>query len=151
MKRIIIAAALFAVVFSGCAARQGQEYDARSYQQIKRYSIGTVVEARPVVISDSGSGTFIGALVGAVLGSTVGRGSGKTLATLGGGLAGAYVGQEAGKANASELTVALDNGGDIVVVVKGQEQFLPGDRVKIIQDGNRADRVERIPSQPYGY
>ena len=78
-----------------------------------------------------------------MLGSTVGKGSGTTLAMLGGGLAGGYAGSEIGKANATELTVALDNGGHIVAVVKGKHIEV-GDRVKIIKDGNKASEVSKI-------
>jgi len=146
MKKMIIAALSALLLFGGCALRHGAEYDGRTYRQIKQYMVGTVVDEAPVRISDNGSGSFIGALVGAVLGSTVGRGSGRTLATLGGGLAGAYVGGAAGQSNAQELTVRLDDGRDIVVVSKGENVFLPGDRIKIIRQGNTVERVERIPN-----
>jgi outer membrane lipoprotein SlyB len=133
------------LLLGGCATRGGAEYSGSTYRQIKQYVVGTVIGVRPVQISDNGTGLFIGALTGAVLGSTIGRGSGKTLATLGGGLGGAYVGSQVGKANAEELTVRLDNGQDIVVVSKGRNQFLPGDRIKIIKQGNTVERVERLP------
>jgi len=145
MKKALFSGLAVLLLLGGCASRQGAEYDASTYRQIKQYVIGTVVDEKPVMISDNGSGLFVGALVGAVLGSTVGRGSGKTLATLGGGLAGAYVGSEAGKANAQELTVRLDDGSHIVVVSKGENAFLPGDRIKIIKQGNTVERVERLP------
>jgi outer membrane lipoprotein SlyB len=143
MKKSIYSLVVVAMLFGGCATNTGPEYDGNSYNQIKRYDLGTVIESRPVVISDSGSGKFLGALIGAVVGSTMGRASGKTLATLGGGLAGAYVGNEVGKANASELTVELDNGDNIVVIAKGKEIYA-GDRVKIIKDGNRVAEVRRV-------
>jgi outer membrane lipoprotein SlyB len=149
MKKYMIAGMTALLLLGGCATRHGAEYDARTYRQIKHYMIGTVVEQRPVMISDNGTGTFVGALTGAVLGSTFSRGRGSGLATLGGGLAGAYVGSQAGKANAEELTVRLDSGEHIVVVAKGEGRFLPGDRVKIIKDGNRVERVERLPTYPY--
>ena len=137
---ILLVLALFG---SGCATNEGPEYSGNDYDQIKRFDIGKVIEARPVVISDNGTGKFLGAIIGVVLGSTVGKGSGTTLAMLGGGLAGGYAGSEIGKANATELTVVLDNGGNIVVVVKGKH-IVVGDRVKIIKDGNRASEVSKI-------
>ncbi len=145
MKKILTAAAVLALLLGGCSARQGAEYDGRTYRQIKQYVIGTVVDMQPVRISDNGSGSFIGALVGAIFGSTVGRGPGRALATLGGGLAGAYVGGAAGQSNAQELTVRLDTGEHIVIVAKGENRFLPGDRVKIIKQGNSVERVDRLP------
>lgn len=138
---ILLASVIF---FAGCATNEGPQYDGKNYNQIKRYEIGTVIAERPVVISDDGSGKFLGALIGAVLGSTIGSSSGKVLATLGGGLAGGYIGSEAGKANGAELTVELDSGEHIVVVVKGHKHFVSGDRVKIIKDGNKVAQVDKI-------
>jgi len=132
-----------ALMFSGCATNDGPEYDGRSYQQIKRYDIGTVVQERPVVISDDGSGSFMGALVGAVLGSTLGGGNGRILMALGGGVAGYYAGKEIGKANGDELTVELENGSTIIVVVKGKD-IKVGDKIKIIKDGNKVAQVDKI-------
>jgi len=144
MSKIVISISTVIILFlSACAQTNAPEYSGATYQEIKTYEIGTVEAVRPVVISDNGTGTFIGALVGAVLGSTVGRGNGNALATLAGGLGGAYVGSQANKANAQELSVKLDNGQDIVVVAKGK-QFFVGDRVKIIKEGNRVDQVYRI-------
>ncbi len=132
-----------ALMFSGCATNEGPEYDGSSYQQIKRYDIGTVISDKPVVITDDGSGKFFGTIIGAVLGSTMGGGSGKTLMALGGGIAGYYAGKEVGKANGDELTVKLENGQNIVVVVKGKD-IKVGDKVKIIKDGNKVARVDKI-------
>nr|WP_321265718.1 glycine zipper 2TM domain-containing protein [uncultured Sulfurimonas sp.] len=142
--KIVYASVLSLFLLGGCATNSGPEYNGNSYNQIKRYDIGRVVSQRPVVISDDGSGKFLGAIIGTVLGSTIGRGSGTTLAMLGGGLAGGYAGNEVGKANAEELSVELDNGDMVVVVVKGQEHFDVGDRVKIIKDGNKVAQVDKI-------
>jgi outer membrane lipoprotein SlyB len=59
---------------------------------------------------------------------------------LAGGLAGGYAGSEIAKANAQELTVALDNGENVVVVIKGNE-IQKGERVQIIKDGNKVASV----------
>ncbi len=130
-------------LLSGCATNNGPEYNGNSYNNIKKYEIGTVIRERPVVVSDSGAGKFIGAIVGAVLGSTIGQGNGSTLAALGGGLAGGYAGSEIAKANADELTIELESGEHIVVVVKGKNYTI-GDRVQIIKDGNKASQVYKI-------
>lgn len=146
-KSILMAGALIAAMvplFSGCATNKGPEYDANSYRQIKRYVVGTVIAERPVVVKDDGKGTFIGALVGTVLGSMTGGGRGSTLMALGGGLGGAYAGSEIGKANAEELTIELDNYEVVIIVVKGDNTYEVGDRIKIIKDGNRVASVERL-------
>ncbi|WP_373035255.1 glycine zipper 2TM domain-containing protein [Sulfurimonas sp.] len=143
MKQIIYILLASAIVFSGCATNKGPEYEGRNYNQIKRYEIGTVLESRPVVITDEGSGKFFGAIIGTVLGSLVGRSSGRVLATLGGGIAGYYAGSEIAKANGEELTIRMDYDEDIVVVIKGN-RFKSGDRVKIIMDNNRVVQVDRV-------
>ena len=143
MKTLISVSFVALLILGGCATNQGPTYDGRSYNQIKRYETGVVIDARPVVISDTGTGTFLGAITGAVLGSTIGRSYGKTLAVLGGGLAGAYAGGEIAKSNGTELTVELDNGENVVVVVKGNE-IMTGDRVKIVKNGSKVDSVYRI-------
>jgi outer membrane lipoprotein SlyB len=143
MNKLISASVMALLLLSGCATNKGPEYDGRDYNQIKRYDVGRVVEARPVVITDTGSGKFLGAIIGAVVGSTMGRASGKTLTTLGGGLAGAYAGNEIAKANGTELTIELDNGENIVAVVKGNE-ILAGDRVRVIKDGSKVANVSKI-------
>jgi outer membrane lipoprotein SlyB len=144
MKTIILlTAVMLSLIFNGCTQTNGVEYNGVTYQEIKTYEIGTVEDVRHVVISDNGTGRFVGALIGTVLGSTLGQGRGSVLATLAGGLGGAYVGSQENRANAQELSVKLDNGQHIVVVTKGNK-FLVGDRVKIIKDGNRVDQVYRI-------
>ncbi|MBD3800318.1 MAG: glycine zipper 2TM domain-containing protein [Campylobacterales bacterium] len=149
MRSFLIAATALMLVLGGCAGRQGADYDGRTYRQVKHYLVGVVVEERPVRISDDGSGAFVGALIGAIFGSAIGRGHGRGIATLGGGLVGAYVGGAAGQSNAQELTVRLDSGEHIVIVAKGELRFLPGDRVKIIKQGNTVERVDRLPNYPY--
>jgi outer membrane lipoprotein SlyB len=143
MTKLIYLSIAAMLSLGGCATNAGAEYSGKDYNQIKRYDTGRVIEARPVVISDSGTGTFLGGLIGVVVGSTMGHNAGKTLATLGGGLVGAYAGSEIAKANAMELTVELDNGENIVVVAKGVN-IVAGDRVRIVKDGSRASQVYKI-------
>lgn len=144
---IVVFITVTALLYTGCAHQQGPEYDGRSYNQMKQVREGEVVAHRYVVVQDDGSGRFLGALIGAVLGSTMGGGEGRRLTLVGGAILGGVVGNEAGKANAEELTVALDNGRTVVVVVKGNNAFLVGDRVRIIKDGNTVASVQRIPNQ----
>jgi len=136
---IFLLGIIIAFIFSGCATNSGPQYNGNSYSQIKRYDIGIVTEDKPVVITDDGTGKFFGALIGAVLGNAIGNGNG--IAALGGGLVGYYTGNQAGKANGDELTVKLDNGELVVIVVKGNK-FKVGDKIKIIKDGNKVARVD---------
>ena len=142
-KTISILLTLSILYFSGCATNDGPEYDGKSYSQIKRYQIGIITQERPVVISDDGTGKFFGMIIGAVLGSTLGGGAGSTLTSLGGGVAGYYAGDEVGKANGDELTVKLETGETIVIVVKGKDLKI-GDKIKIIKEGNKVAQVDLI-------
>jgi len=132
-----------AIVLSGCAQRGAIEVGPNATNYIMNFETGKVIAIRPVVIKDNGTGTFIGAITGAVLGSMIGRGNGTTLATLAGGLGGAYAGNQLGKANAQELTIKLTkNDKEVVTVVKGQE-FYVGERVRIVKKyGRRISSVE---------
>ncbi len=146
-KSIISILAVVMIVLpmiSGCATNSGPEYDGNSYKQIKNFEIGIVIAERPVVVKDDGLGTFLGSITGMVLGSFVGGGRASSLGTLGGALAGGYAGSEVGKANAQELTVELDYGEVIVIVVKGENLYKSGDRVKIIKDENKVADVQRL-------
>ena len=140
IKKILISTSVAVLLLSGCATNEGPEYDGSSYKQIKRYEVGIVLENKPVVISDNGSGSFFGIIIGAVLGSTIGSGAGSTLASLGGGIAGYYAGKEIGKANGAELTVKLDNGEDIIVIVKG-EGYEVNEKIQIIRSGGKVEQV----------
>jgi outer membrane lipoprotein SlyB len=139
-KLIFVMLALF--LFSGCTQMyNSNEVDLYQTNGVYTYEKGIVNDVRYVTIRDDGSGTMIGALVGTVLGSMVGRGKGNTLSTLAGGLSGAYAGNQLDKANGEELFIHLDNGRDIVTVVKGVN-FRRGDRIRVVFNGNRILRVE---------
>ena len=141
MKRIIFAViALF--MLSGCTQMyNSNEVDLYQTNGIYTYQKGKITDIRLVRIRDNGTGTFIGALTGAVLGSMIGNGKGNTLATLAGGLGGAYVGNHLDKANGEELYIHLDDGRNIVTIVKGVV-FHVGECVRVIFNGNKILRVE---------
>ncbi len=142
MKILNIGLVFLALIFAGCAQRGVQEVDASSTRYVLNYETGTIESIKPVVIKDNGTGTFIGGLVGMVVGSTIGRGNGSALAALAGGLGGAYVGNQIGKANAQELAVMLDSQNrSIVVIVKGKKYFV-GEHIRIVKRGGRISSVE---------
>jgi outer membrane lipoprotein SlyB len=130
------------LMFSGCTQMyNSNEVDLTQTNGIYTYEKGKILKIKYVKIRDNGSGTLIGAMIGTVLGSLFGNGKGNTLATLGGGLTGAYVGNQLDKANGEELYIHLEDGRDIVTIVKGVN-FNPGECVNVIFNGERILRVE---------
>jgi len=142
MKKALVLAV--ALVFSGCTKLyNSNEVSLSETNKILSYETGIVTSVRNVVIKDDGSGAVTGALAGSVIGSLFGNGKGNILSTLLGTLSGAYVGYESDKANAQELFIKLDDGRNVVAIVKGVK-IAPGDKVRLILDGGRIVRVEKI-------
>ena len=125
----------------------------RSGEQVQREQIirtGVVENVREVQIENTrpatGAGVAIGAVVGGVVGSHVGQGRGSIVSSVIGavlgGLAGNAVEQQSGRQAGLEIAIKLDDGRSISIVQAADEQFRPGDRVRIISDGITA-RVSR--------
>lgn len=97
-----------------------------------------VVEAINV-IEVKGEGNYLGmiagGLAGALLGSQVGGGSGKTIATVAGAAGGAYAGNEIEKRMKTtqhyEVIARLEGGGSQAVSYEAEPAFRVGDRVKV--------------------
>jgi len=143
MKKFIMAVGLSAVLFTGCTQLYNSNEVALSdVNVIYTYKTGVVESVKKVIIKDDGSGVMTGAVAGTVLGSLFGKGKGNVLTTLLGGLTGAYIGYEADKANGEELYIKLDDGRNIVAIVKGIN-IKAGDKVRVVLDGNRIIRVEK--------
>jgi outer membrane lipoprotein SlyB len=143
MKKFIMALGLSAVLFTGCTQLYNSNEVALSdVNVIYTYKTGVVESVKKVIIKDDGSGVMTGAVAGTVLGSLFGNGKGNVLTTLLGGLTGAYIGYEADKANGEELYIKLDDGRNIVAIVKGIN-IKAGDKVRVVLDGNRIIRVEK--------
>ena len=142
MKILKIITIALVLVFAGCAQPGVEEVGPNSTNYVLHYESGVIVSIKPVAIKDNGTGTFLGGLIGAVLGSTMGGGRGSVLTTLGGGLVGAYVGNQIGKANAQELTIQLDkNGEDVVAVTKGLKHYI-GEHIRIVKRNSKIVSVE---------
>ncbi|AZV46142.1 hypothetical protein C3L23_02315 [Nautilia sp. PV-1] len=144
MKKMIMALGLGAVLFTGCTQMYNSNEVALSDVNVMyTYKTGVVTSVKKVIIKDNGTGVMTGAIAGTVIGSLFGNGKGNVLTTLLGGLGGAYAGYEADKANGEELYIKLDDGRNIVAIVKGVN-IQAGDKVRVVIDGNRIIRVEKI-------
>ncbi len=133
---------------AGCASsRSANVYSRDQARTAHTVQFGTVQAVQQVLIEGTKSnlGTATGGVAGGVLGSTVGGGSGRTLATVGGaiagGLAGAAIEEQATRRAGLEITVQLYSGQTLVVVQEADEQFYPGERVRLISGSDGTTRV----------
>lgn len=144
MKTLLVlsAAAAAALVLTGCpASMSGGAYSRDQARQVQQVQMATVESVREVMIEGTKTpvGPAAGAAVGGIAGSTVGQGRGSTVGAIvgavAGGLAGAAVEEGATRQKGLEITVKLDNGRMIAVTQAADEQFRPGERVRVLTGG----------------
>lgn len=142
--------ALAAALLGGCASGLGGgTYERGEARRAMEVEMGTVESVRQVRLEGTKSpvGTIAGGAVGGIAGSSVGGGSGRSIAmvlgAVAGGLAGSAIEEGVTRSNGVEVTVQLDSGRLIAVVQEDQgENFMPGERVRLVKDG-RTTRVTR--------
>lgn len=147
---LMLAALSMVTLLSGCpASMSASDYtrdQARAAQNVEHGIVQSVREVR-IEGTKSPVGTLAGGAVGGVLGSQVGRGAGRTLATIGGGLAGAAAGsaieEGATRQPGLEITVRLDSGRTVAITQAADAAFSPGDRVRVMTDRYGTARVVR--------
>lgn len=144
MKHVKLAAVavIAAATLAGCASSQsGGSYSAGQSRQEMNVRMGVVESVRQVSIegTKSGVGSGAGAVVGGVAGSNVGGGKGQIvgaiLGAVAGGVAGHAIEEGTTKKQGLEITVKLDNGQLIAVTQEADEQFRPGDRIRVLSGG----------------
>ncbi|MGM3275898.1 glycine zipper 2TM domain-containing protein [Ralstonia sp. 24A2] len=105
-------------------------------QSVSPYT-GRVTSITPITTQgkETGLGMIGGAVVGGLLGNQVGRGNGRTLATVGGALAGGYGGHVAenyySRDTQYRVNVRMDNGTNRSFTYKAAPGFQAGERVHI--------------------
>lgn len=148
--KTVLAVAAFLAVLTGCAnpGLGGGSYSREQARREQTVRMGHVESVREVKLegSRSGVGPAAGAVAGGVAGSSIGSGRGAVLGTLAGAVVGGIAGQAAeqnfsGK-RGLEVTVKLDSGNMVAIMQEADEQFRPGDRVRILSDG-ATSRVTR--------
>lgn len=147
MNRKVLTVILMSYALAGCTGMNslsGDVYSAQEAKHIKNVSYGTIVSVRPIQIQGGDENNVVGAIGGAVLGgvlgNTIGGGSGKTVATAGGALLGGLAGQNVqnyvNKSHGVELEIRKANGETIIVVQKDDpSKFAVGQHVVIASDG----------------
>lgn len=131
---------LTVLTVAGCAAppRGGADYRGYETRQAQTVQFGVVESVRNVRInaSETGVGTTSGALLGGIAGSTIGQGRGSVAGAVAGavigGIAGQAVERDANQRQGIEVTVKLEGGQMIAVVQEADDNFRPGDRVRVL-------------------
>lgn len=140
---LIAVTLVMTVAVSGCAtSKSGAVYTRDEAKRIQTVKTGIVESVRQVKLEGTKSpiGSAAGAVVGGVAGSQVGDGAAQTIATVIGAVVGGLVGaaSEEGltRKDALEITVKLDSTGSLVAIVQeADEQFHPGEKVRLIETG----------------
>jgi len=133
---------LVTLTLAGCAqSMSGGAYSRSQTREAQEVSMGVVESVRQVQIEGTKTpiGTAAGAVVGGIAGSNIGGGKGSTvgaiLGAVGGGLAGSAIEEGVTRKTGLEITVKFSSGRMIAVTQEADEQFHPGDRVRVITGG----------------
>lgn len=138
--------ALAALALAGCASQSGSSYSRSQTRGEMTVRMGVVESVRQVTIEGTQSpvGAIAGGVVGGVAGSNIGGGKGSTigsvLGAVAGGVAGHALEERLTKNDGLEITVKLDSGQLLAITQEADEQFHPGERVRILS-GQGATRV----------
>jgi len=142
-----------AAMVSGCAtSRKGRIYGRDEARAIHTVRTGVIQSVEEVTIEGTKTpiGPAAGGILGGVLGRSVGGGSGKNIATVAGALGGAAAGAAAEegvtRTSAWELTVKMDDTGDVVSIIQAKdkdESFAPGDKVRVLEAKDGSVRVRK--------
>jgi len=141
MKTSILAAAL-TVALAGCITHESANvYSKHEAGREQTVRIATVDSIRKVTLegSQSGIGAAAGGAVGGISGNQVGHGAGSSVAAVVGAVAGGVAGNalesKATSKEALEITVRLDSGEMRAIVQEADQQFTPGQRVRLLSSG----------------
>ena len=136
---MVIAASVFV---TGCATRSssGSVYSSSETRSEATVRMGVVESVRQVRIegSESPVGTVAGGAIGGIAGSNVGGGRGAIVGTILGAVAGGVAGNaiERGvtEKKGVEITVRLENGDLRAITQEAEEEFKPGQRVRLVSN-----------------
>ena len=142
-KRTALICLAATTLLTACAApsQSGTVYSASEARREQIVRMGVVESVREVSIQrdPSGVGTVAGAVVGGIAGSDIGGGKGSSVASVLGAVAGGMVGSALENrtklVKGYEITVRLDSGELRAYVQEADEQFKPGERVRLVSTG----------------
>ena len=147
MKWAILAASAIALplMLTGCytPSSSGAVYTSGQTGREQTVRMGVVESVRQVTIEGTRGeiGTLAGGAVGGIAGSDVGGGKGSGVGTiLGavvGGVAGSAIERNVTQKKGVEITVRLDNGELRAIAQEADEEFRPGERVRLVTGGGK--------------
>jgi outer membrane lipoprotein SlyB len=148
MKITALLVSLVAVVgLSACASSlSGSSYSRDQARGEMSVRMGVVESVRQVQIEGTKSpvGSVAGGVIGGVAGRNLGGGSGSIVGSVvgavAGGVAGSAIEEGVTRQTGLEITVKLDNGQLIAITQAADEDFRPGDRVRVLS-GRGATRI----------
>ena len=146
MRKLIIPATLSVLaLLTACAPNQYGYANNNQPQHYVNAQYGRIVSVQNTTMKSDDvnvTGALIGGAAGALLGNQIGKGSGKTAATIAGAAGGAYAGNQVGKNYASPVdayafVVQLDQGGSVHVLQPANRgYFNQGERVRVTYDSS---------------
>jgi outer membrane lipoprotein SlyB len=139
----LLLATLISVFLAACASsNSGSVYSRDDARKVQTVKTGVVEGVRAVKLEGTKSpvGTVAGGVVGGVAGGSIGHGRGSAIgAVIGavaGGIAGSAIEEGVTRKDALEITVKLDGGAMIAIVQEADEEFHPGEKVRIVENAD---------------
>jgi outer membrane lipoprotein SlyB len=127
---------------AGCITHESANvYSKHEAGREQTVRMATVESVRKVMLegSQSGVGAAAGGAVGGIAGSQAGHGAGSSvvgvLGAVAGGVAGNVLEHKATSKDALEITVRLDSGEMRAIVQEADQDFSPGQRVRLLSSG----------------
>lgn len=145
-KQVIAVLVLSAMLGACASSNSGSVYSREEARKVQTVKTGVVESVRQVKLEGTKSpvGTVGGAAVGGIAGSTIGQGKGSAIAAIVGAVVGGIAGSAAEEGltrkDGIEITVKLDGGSMVAVVQEADEQFQPGEKVRLLEN----DGVTRV-------
>jgi outer membrane lipoprotein SlyB len=142
LKIVALSVAAASLFVSGCATRSssGGVYTSSETRSEQTVRMGVVESVRQVRIEGQQTpvGTIAGGAIGGIAGSNVGGGRGATVGTIlgavAGGVAGTAIERSVMEKKGVEVTVRLENGELRAITQEADEEFRPGERVRLLSN-----------------
>jgi outer membrane lipoprotein SlyB len=142
LSKLILVATLSVLLAACASSNSGSVYSRDDARKVQTVKTGVVESVRAVKLEGTKSpvGTVAGGAIGGIAGSSIGHGRGSAIgAVIGavaGGIAGSAIEEGVTRKDALEITVKLDGGSMIAIVQEADEQFHPGDKVRIVENAD---------------